>query len=64
MPPLRAIACFYNPAGDPRRLVNDRIFRRHLRVPLLTVELVYGGNPELVETDAEILIACGPGDRV
>jgi hypothetical protein len=34
-----AIPSFFNPAGDRSRLGNDRIFRQHVAVPLLAVEL-------------------------
>jgi len=36
---LAAITCYFNPAAYRRKLDNYRIFRRHLGVPLICVEL-------------------------
>ena len=47
-----AITSYYNPLGYRRRRANYRTFRRHLAIPLLTVELAYGA-PELSEADAD-----------
>lgn len=41
---LWAITACFNPQGWARRRANYRVFRRHLGVPLLTVELGYGGR--------------------
>ena len=53
---LWAIASFFNPLGYQTRLTNYRIFRRHLGVPLLTVEQGYDGRFELDGQDATILV--------
>jgi hypothetical protein len=53
---LWAITCYFNPSGYRRRLKNFRVFRKHLRVPLVAVELAYRPNFELDENDAEILL--------
>jgi len=60
--PLWAITSFYNPSGYARRRHNYRLFRHHLQVPLLTVELAYAGGFELADSDAEILVRCSGGD--
>ena len=54
-----AITSYFNfddPPGVTRRLHAYREFRRHLRIPLLTVELAHYGNFELSSEDAELLI--------
>jgi len=53
---LWAVTTYYNPAGYRLRLKNYRVFRAHLGVPLLTVELSVSGHYELEETDADVLI--------
>jgi hypothetical protein len=53
---LWGITCFFNPSRSRRRLENYQAFRRSLGVPLVTVELAYGPQPELHEEDADILI--------
>lgn len=53
---LWAITSFFNPAGFRRRRLNYRIFRAHLTVPLLTVELSFTGEFELEPADADRLI--------
>jgi hypothetical protein len=53
---LWAITCYFNPAGYRRRLANYRVFRERLGVPLVAVELAYGPNFELDDTDAEIVV--------
>lgn len=53
---LWAITTYFNPAGYQRRLRNYRIFRRHLSVPLLTVELAFDGDFELRQGDADRLL--------
>ncbi len=58
-----AITCYFNPMRWRRRLANYRVFRRHLRVPLVTVELGYDGKFELGAGDADILVQM-PGDDV
>ncbi len=53
---LWAITAYFNPSRYKRRLANYRLFRRHLGVPLVTVELAFGDAFELTDEDAEILI--------
>jgi hypothetical protein len=59
---LWAITCYFNPVGYRRRLANYRVFRQQLSVPLVAVELAYGPNFELNESDAEILLQLRGGD--
>ncbi len=59
---LWAVTTYYNPVGYRRRRANYDVFRRHLGLPLLTMELVWGAAPELGEGDAEILVQLGGGD--
>lgn len=59
---LWAITTYFNPAGYRRRLANYRLFRRHLKAPLLTVELSFDGHFELCDDDAESLIRLTGGD--
>lgn len=51
-----AITSYFNPAGYRRRLINYRLFRQHLQVPLVAVELSFGQPFELQADDADILI--------
>jgi hypothetical protein len=53
---LWAITSYFNPMRYRRRLSNFRLFRKHLNIPLLVVELAYGEEFELHEQDAEVLI--------
>ncbi len=53
---LWAITCYFNPMRYRRRLSNFRLFRKHLNIPLVAVELAYGEEFELHEQDAEVLI--------
>ncbi len=59
---LWAVTSYFNPASYRRRLANYKVFRRHLELPLLTVEWSRGGKFELAPEDAEILIQCDGGD--
>lgn len=59
---LLAITTYFNPLSYRRRLANYRTFRRHLGLPLLTVELSFDQTFELGEGDAEILIQLRGGD--
>jgi hypothetical protein len=52
---LWAITCYFNPMGYRRRLANYRVFRQHLAVPLVTVELSFDGRFQLQPEDADIL---------
>lgn len=54
--PLWAIAAYFNPLHWQRRIHNYRLFREHLGVPLVTVELAYDGQFDLEPQDAEILL--------
>ena len=55
-----AVTSDFNPLKYRTKRDNDRIFRRNLSVPLITVELVDEDQPELGPDDAEILIQlCG-----
>lgn len=53
---LWAITSYFNPCGYKRRLMNYRIFRERLGVPLIAVELAYGDTFELRDRDAEIVV--------
>jgi hypothetical protein len=59
---LWAITAYFNPSGYEARRSNFRIFRQHLAAPLVAVELSFGGDFELGENEAEILIRVGDGD--
>jgi hypothetical protein len=51
-----AITAYFNPMHWRRRLENYRVFRRHLHIPLVAVELGYDGHFDLQPDDADILI--------
>ena len=51
-----AITAYFNPIGFRRRLANYRLFRQHLQIPLLAVELAFGEDFELDAGDADILL--------
>ncbi len=53
---LWGVAAFFNPLGSARRAENYRVFRQHLQVPLVTVELAYGPDFELGTDDADIML--------
>jgi hypothetical protein len=53
---LWAITSYFNPMGYQSRLDNYHVFRRHLKIPLMAVELVFDGNFQLKEGDADRLI--------
>src|SRR5262245_3945888 len=53
---LWAITAYFNPVGYARRLANYRVFRAHLPIPLLTVELAIGRDAELTAADADVLV--------
>jgi hypothetical protein len=57
-----AVTTYFNPAGFRLKLDNYRIFRRHLSLPLLTVELSSGAPFELRPEDADILVQLHGGD--
>src|SRR5262245_46827 len=54
--PLWAVTSYFNPVGYHRRRENYRVFREHLALPLLAIELSFSGRFELTPADAEILI--------
>jgi hypothetical protein len=58
---LWAITSYFNPLGYQRRLSNFKVFREHLNLPLLAVELSYGSDFELQEQDADILVRINGG---
>lgn len=53
---LYAITSYFNPARYRRRLANYRTFRRHMREPLVAVELSFDGHFELEQSDATRLV--------
>jgi hypothetical protein len=53
---LWAITSYWNPMRYRRRRMNYQVFRRHLTLPLLAIELAYGPEFELGQGDAEILL--------
>jgi hypothetical protein len=59
---LWAITCYFNPAKYRNRRTNYQVFRQHLNVPLVTVELAFDGHFELAKSNAEILIQISGGD--
>ncbi len=59
---MLAITSYYNPLRGPLRLSNYKTFRRHLGIPLLTVEWAQHGQFELGPQDAEHLIQVDGGD--
>ncbi len=53
---LWGVTAYYNPIGYKRRRSNYDLFRKHLNLPLVTVELAYGDEFELGAQDADILL--------
>jgi hypothetical protein len=51
-----AITSVFNPAGYQQRYKNFKIFREHVAVPLVTVELGYGDDFELKKGDSDVLV--------
>jgi hypothetical protein len=60
---LWAVTAYFNPCGYRSRLANFRAFRARLEVPLVAVELAYGGRAELGPGDADVLVRV-PGQDV
>ena len=56
-----AITSYFNPLRYKRRLLNYRVFRSRLRIPLVAVELSFDGQFELAKNDADILIQLSGG---
>ncbi|MEM9300536.1 MAG: hypothetical protein AAGE01_00410 [Pseudomonadota bacterium] len=61
---LWAVTTYFNPQRYRRRLINYRAFRRHLGVPLLTVELNRHAQFELTANDADVLLQLTGEDRI
>jgi len=59
---LWAITCYFNPAGYRRKLANYRLFRQHLVIPLVAVEMGYGHDFELTNDDPDIMVQLRGGD--
>lgn len=57
-----ALTTYFNPAGWSTRLRNYLAFRRHLELPLLTVELALPDRHELAAGDADLLVRPRRGD--
>jgi hypothetical protein len=53
---LWAITTYFNPRRYRSKLANYRLFRAHLNLPLLAIELAYGPHHELDKKDADILV--------
>lgn len=60
--PIWAVTSYYNPAHYRRRWLNYQVFRRHLEVPLMTVEWSPSGSFALQPKDAELLVRIVGGD--
>ena len=59
---LWAITSYFNPVRYAARRTNYEVFRDRLGVPLVAVELVHGGAPELGPGDADRLVQVKGGD--
>lgn len=59
---LIAITSYFNPFRGKLRRRNYEVFRKHLGIPLLTVEWSQDGNFELSEVDADYLLQISGGD--
>lgn len=59
---LWALVAYFNPCRYHARLRNYRCFRRHLQVPLLTVEWAVDGVFQLGDHEAEKLVRLEGGD--
>jgi hypothetical protein len=53
---LYAITTYFNSAKYQTKLLNYRLFRNRLAVPLITVELSFDGEFELAPTDADVMV--------
>lgn len=56
------ITSFWNPVGYQRKYANYRMFREHLKMPLVAIELAFEGDFELRKEDADILVRLRGGD--
>ena len=59
---LLAITAYYNPLRGDLRRTNYQTFRKHLGVPLMTVEWSMSGDFELDAKDADHLVRVSGGD--
>lgn len=59
---LVAITSYYNPLDGIHRRMNYKTFRRHLGIPLITVEWSQSGHFELGDQDADYLVQVTGGD--
>lgn len=59
---LCAITSYFNPMRNKYRKSNYSAFRKHLNVPLITVELSFNGHFDLVPEDADVLVQLVGGD--
>jgi hypothetical protein len=57
-----AITAYFNPMHWRQRQANFRIFREHLNIPLVAVELGYDGQFDLGPGDADILVQIPAND--
>src|SRR5262245_13466239 len=51
-----AITSYFNPARYRKRHSNFQVFRKHLKAPLIAVELSYWEGFELQDEDADIVV--------
>ena len=51
-----AITSYWNPVAYRRKYANYRLFREHLKAPLVAIELAFEGDFELRREDADILV--------
>ena len=54
--PFWAITSYFNPGGYRSRGNNYKIFRKHLNVPLITIELSFNGDFDLHPSDADVIV--------
>src|SRR5436853_1095 len=59
---LWAITSYFNPQRYRRRLANYRLFRKHLTIPLIAVELSFDGAFDLQPAEADVLVRLREGD--
>ena len=57
-----AVTTYFNPTYSRHRLRNYRVFRQHLTVPLVAIELAPDGCFDLGPDDADILVRVEGGD--
>jgi len=54
--PIWAITSYYNPVGYKTKLLNYRLFKKNLEIPLVTVELSKDNEFQLNSNDADVLV--------